>query len=202
MKSQEEAGPSWSREPEGDRTIEENWLFRLRRERSRSRATGKAHDYYVVHLADAVEVVAITAGREIVLVRQFRAGSGADSLEPPGGLVEPGEDVLAAGVRELLEETGYAGNAPRVLGRSWANPSLLTSRMTTILVTDAVKVAAPKLDVGEEVAVELVPASEILTMIGDGRIGHALAVEGLLRWYVAEEVGRREVCPPFPLPSR
>jgi 8-oxo-dGTP pyrophosphatase MutT (NUDIX family) len=199
--SADDLGPSWRREPDGDRTIEENWLFRLRRERSRSRATGRAHDYYVVHLADAVEVVAITAGREVVMVRQFRAGSGEDSLEPPGGLVEPGEDVLAAGARELLEETGYAGGAPKVLGRSWANPSLLTSRITTILVKDAVRVASPRLDVGEEVAVELVPASEILSMIGDGRIGHALAVEGLLRWFVSEEVGRGEVCPPSPARS-
>ena len=108
---------SWIREPAGDQTLEENWLFRLRRERFRSRASGRVHDYYVMHLADAVNVIALTPDRRVVLVRQFRAGSDSDSLETPGGLLEPGEDPRAAGARELLEETGYAGD-PRDLARN------------------------------------------------------------------------------------
>ena len=100
-------GPSWIRDGESDRTLEENWLFRLRRERYRSRASGRSHDFFVLHLADAVHVVALTTDRQLILVRQFRAGSGRDSLETPGGLLEPGEDVGEAGARELLEETGY-----------------------------------------------------------------------------------------------
>ncbi len=59
-------GPSWLPEPESDRTIEENWLFRLRRERYRSRKSGLAHDYYVLHLADAVSVGDATADRRLV----------------------------------------------------------------------------------------------------------------------------------------
>ena len=73
--------------------------------------------YHVVEVTDWVNVVAITTDRRLVLVRQFRAGSGRDSLETPGGLLNPGEDPLAAGARELLEETGYAGSPPRWLGR-------------------------------------------------------------------------------------
>src|SRR4051812_17239230 len=103
-----EPEPSWVHEGDGagDTVIEENWLFRLRRERSRSRRSGKVHDFYVMHLADAVSVIAVTPDRKVVLVRQFRAGSGRDSLEPPGGLLDPGEDPCTAGARELLEETG------------------------------------------------------------------------------------------------
>ena len=122
-------GPSWVREDADDRTLEENWLFRLRRERYRSRTSGHAHDFYVIHLADAVHVVAITPERQVVLVRQFRAGSGRDSLETPGGLLEPGEDPLVAGPRELREETGYAGDPPVFLGTVWSNPSLIEPRL-------------------------------------------------------------------------
>lgn len=109
---------SWSRvsDSAADVTIEENWLFRLRRERFRSTRSGKVHDYFVMHLADAVNVVAETPDRRLVLVCQFRAGSGRDSLEPPGGLLEPGEDPRAAGARELLEETGYAGEPAVLVG--------------------------------------------------------------------------------------
>src|SRR4051794_11727465 len=178
--------PSWLREGDADRTIEENWLFRLRRERYRSRGSGLAHDFFVLQLADAVSVVALTPDRRLILVRQFRAGSGRDSLETPGGLLEPGEDPLAAGARELLEETGFAGDPPRLLGTAWSNPSLMTSRITTILITNARRVAEPRLDQGEEVALEFVPARRVPAMIWNGRIDHALAVQGLLWWLVAE----------------
>jgi len=182
--------PSWFREPSGeDRTLEENWLFRLRRERFRSRRSGAAHEYYVIHLADAVNVIAVTPDDRVILVRQFRAGSGRDSLETPGGLIDPGEDPLRAGARELREETGYAGNPPVLVGTAWSNPSLMSSRITTILITDASKVAEPSLDHGEEVRVEFAPARSVPRMIREGQIDHALAVQGLLWWLAAELPG-------------
>lgn len=180
---------SWVPEPEHDRTIEENWLFHLRRERFRSRATGKAHDYYVLHLADVVNVVALTTERDVLLVRQFRAGSRRDSLETPGGLIDAGEDPTIAGARELLEETGYAGDPPRVLGTVWSNSSILTSRATTILITNARKVAEAALDHSEEVSVVLAPADQVPAMIHDGRIDHSLAVCSLLWWLASRESG-------------
>ena len=42
----------------------------------------------------------------VVLIRQFRYPLGGYCYEFPAGLVEPGEDMLAAGVREMYEETG------------------------------------------------------------------------------------------------
>ena len=174
--------PSWVPLGEGDATLEENWLFRLRRERFRSRRSGKEHDYYVIRLADAVHVIAITTDRKLVLVRQFRAGSGRDSLETPGGLLNPGEDPLVAGTRELLEETGYAGRAPVYLGTVWANPSIVSSRITTILVEDACQVVATEFDEHEELTLQLVSEAEIPSLIEDGRIDHALVVQGLLAW--------------------
>src|SRR5579883_927502 len=117
MNMPEEPKPSWI--PAGglhDQTLAETWLFRLRRERFRSVRTGQVHDYFVTHLADGVHTIAVTPDDRVVLVRQFRAGSRRDSLETPGGLLEPGEDAGEAGARELLEETGYAGDPPESLG--------------------------------------------------------------------------------------
>ncbi len=42
----------------------------------------------------------------VVLVRQFRYPVDGYVYEFPAGLVEPGEDMLEAGVREMYEETG------------------------------------------------------------------------------------------------
>ncbi|WP_165066642.1 NUDIX hydrolase [Paludisphaera rhizosphaerae] len=179
---------SWNRVDDGkhDRTIEENWLFRLRKERFTSRMSGLTHDFFVIHLPDAVHAVAITTEGEVLFVRQFRAASARDSLEIPGGLVDPGEDPLVAGPRELLEETGYAGDPPELVGTLWSNPSLVTSRTTTIVIRNARKVAEPKLDHTEELTVERVPIGEILGLIRRGEIDHALVVAGLLWWLAAE----------------
>lgn len=176
--------PSWLPDGNGghDHTIEKNWLFQLARRRFRSRRSGKTHDFYVMDLTSAVHVIAVTPADEVILVRQFRAGSGRDSLETPGGLLEPGEDPCEAGPRELLEETGYAGDPPEFLGTVWSNPAITTSRSSTIVVRNARKVAEPMLDPTEELQIERVPAREIPAMIRDGRIDHALVVCGLLWW--------------------
>jgi 8-oxo-dGTP pyrophosphatase MutT (NUDIX family) len=54
----------------------------------------------------------------LILVLQ-RSGGMSDGLwVPPGGNVDPGEEPLAAVIRETLEETGLTLSQPRFL-RSW-----------------------------------------------------------------------------------
>ena len=67
-----------------------------------------------------VAVLALTDDGQVVLARQFRPGPGAILLDLPGGIVDPGEDTLAAGVRELREETGYGCESVEPAGSCWA----------------------------------------------------------------------------------
>jgi 8-oxo-dGTP pyrophosphatase MutT (NUDIX family) len=175
-----------------DQTLVENWLFRLRCERFQSRKTGKTHDFYVTHLADGVQIIALTPEKKLVMVRQFRAGSRRDSLEVPGGLLERGEEPNVAGARELLEETGYAGDPPEPLGIMWPNPALLTMRVNTVVIRNARPIAAARPDQSEELIVELVPIGDIPASIKSGRIDHAVTVAGLLWWLTLDR----------PVPSR
>ncbi|MFO0908842.1 MAG: NUDIX hydrolase [Isosphaeraceae bacterium] len=163
-----------------DTTIEANWLFSSGGAVSLAALRNKAHDYYVMHLADAVHAIAVTEDDHLVLVRQFRAGSGRDSLETPADCRNPERIPAVAG--RALEETGYAGDPAVLVGTVWSVPSILTSRLATIVVTHARRVAAPALDETEEVSIELVPVAEVPRLIREGRIDHALAVVGLLWW--------------------
>ena len=184
--------PSWVSEAAGahDQTLVDNWLIRLRRERFRSRKSGKTHDFYVAYLMDGVHVIAVTPENEIVMVRQFRVGLHRESLETPGGLVESGEDPCKAGVRELLEETGYAGDAPTLLGTISPNPGLLAQRIATIVVRNARRIAEPTPDQTEELTVELIPVAMIHSLIEHGDIEHGVCVAGLLWWLAQVEANR------------
>ncbi len=71
---------------------------------------GSTADWDIFGGHRSVAVVAITPGGEVVLARQFRPGPGMVLNELPGGYVEDGDEIAVAAARELLEETGYAGN--------------------------------------------------------------------------------------------
>jgi hypothetical protein len=63
----------------------------------------------------------------------------------------------------------------------------MTSKITTIAISNARKVSESSLDHGEEVQVELCHVRDIPSLIRDGRVDHALAVLGLYAWLMSEK---------------
>lgn len=61
---------------------------------------------YIVH-PGAVVVVPLLDNGDVLMVRQFRYPLDREFFELPAGKIDPGEDTLVCGQRELLEETGY-----------------------------------------------------------------------------------------------
>ena len=64
----------------------------------------------------------------VVLVRQFRYPLNGYVYEFPAGLVEPGEDMLSAGIREMKEKTGL--EFVPLEGGAYSRPFFTTIGMT------------------------------------------------------------------------
>lgn len=151
-------------------------IFRVRRDEVVSPRTGRTFDRHILEFPDWVNVVPVTRDGLLILVEQYRHGTGEVTLEFPAGIVDPGEDPRAAGLRELEEETGYRAASCEVLGVVDANPAIQDNRVHVILATDCEPVGALRLDPGEDIGVRLATHEEVRRWVAEGRIRHAIAV--------------------------
>ena len=119
---------------------------------------GTRAEWDIFGSTQTVAVLAITPADSVVLARQYRPGPGCILDELPGGAVEPGEDVPAAAARELLEETGYAGDV-RIVGSTWLAGGSRTRRFIAV-AENAVRVAEPANEPGEFCDVVLLSLTE------------------------------------------
>ena len=163
--------PRLNREKLGDYRI-----FTLNQDTRRSPRTGNVHNFFVLEAGDWINVIPLTAVDDVVMIHQFRHGTGEITLEIPGGMVDPGEDPAEAARRELLEETGYTCDDIIPLGVVTPNPAFLNNRCHTFLATNARWVQTPTFDGAEDIAVETFPLADVPEMIRHGRITHALVV--------------------------
>jgi 8-oxo-dGTP pyrophosphatase MutT (NUDIX family) len=124
----------------------------------------------VFEYPDWVDVIALTAGLNIVLVDQYRHAVGQIRTEFPAGVVDNGEEPLAAIQRELLEETGYASEQWYPLGSALVNPALQTNRIHCFLALGAHKVAEQDLDEGEAIRTHELPLPEFIERVEAGRL--------------------------------
>ncbi len=138
--------------------------------------------YYVLGYPDWVHVVAITQDQHVVLVEQYRHGAGITSLEPPGGVVDAGDaDVIAAGQRELREESGFAADDFQLVASLYANPATQPNRNHTVLATGCRRVGNPQLEAGEEgLVVRCLPVSNVLAGLRNGLLSQSMHVAGML----------------------
>ncbi|MBI5967876.1 MAG: NUDIX hydrolase [Deltaproteobacteria bacterium] len=157
-------------------------VFTLNKERYRSPHTGREHDFYLIDSPDWVNVIPLTPEGNVILVKQYRFGTKEISLEIPGGMLDEDDTPAHAASRELLEETGYAGDEPIFLGTVHPNPAIHTNRCHTYLIKNAVFKNPPKQDSTEDIEVQSVPIAEIPRLIRDGKITHALVIAAFY-WY-------------------
>ncbi len=147
------------------------------------------HPRVIIDCVDWVNIIPVTLSNDVVLIRQFRFGIWENTLEIPGGMVDPGESPEDAAVRELEEETGFVPGRVVPLGMVHPNPAIQTNRCYSFLALGCDRTGEQAQDAGEVIAVECVPRARISKLLRDGIITHSLVVAafGLERLYWERE---------------
>jgi 8-oxo-dGTP pyrophosphatase MutT (NUDIX family) len=155
-------------------------VFSVREERKVSPRTGAEHDFFVIDSVDWVNVVAITPDEQLILIEQYRHGSETVELEIPGGIMDSTDaSPEATGCRELLEETGYQGEQPRIVGKVFPNPAIMSNTCYTVFVRNCRYVKPVHFDQAEDLVTRLVPVAQAPELVASGQIRHSLVVAAL-----------------------
>ncbi|HJQ28472.1 MAG TPA: NUDIX hydrolase [Rubrobacter sp.] len=171
-------GDGWARL--GSERLIETPYFSLRSDRLRLPDGGIKDPYYVIERPDAAIIFPLTAGGEVILVRQYRPPLEGMELGLPAGLVEEGEDPEAAARRELSEETGYTGGEWEPLGSLASSPSLKNNWAYLFLARGVEETTEPDPDEHELVEVVRVPVVELLDLVRAGKIVSSSGVAAVM----------------------
>ena len=156
-------------------------IFKIRVDQLISPRTQQLHEFFVIDCVNWVNVIALTPDqRHLVMVEQYRHGSGTVELEIPGGMIDAKDSSPEfAGIRELREETGFAGEKPRIIGQALPNPAIMSNTCFTLLVENCQRVHEVEFDLGEDLITRLVPTADLPGLVSSGKIRHSLVVAAL-----------------------
>jgi len=155
-------------------------VFTVRTDKKISPRTSGEHDFFVIDCPNWVNVIALTPEQQIIMVEQFRHGSKTVELEIPGGVIDPKDaSPVAAGLRELQEETGYAGDNVQLIGEIYPNPAIMSNICHTVLVQNCQLEHEVNFDSGEDMVTRLIPAADIPQLMAQKKIGHSLVAVAL-----------------------
>lgn len=140
---------------------------------------GKEHTHTNVLLTDSVFVLPVTAKNELYLVSQYRYLLGKNMTELVAGVLEEGEDPLAAAQRELREETGLDAHKWTKLGYVERGASFVKSGYHFYLAQD-LEQKERHLDEFEDITVKKMPLAEAFAKLLSPEMNTSGTVLGLL----------------------
>ena len=127
----------------------------------------------------AVLVIPMLDVHTVLLERQYRYPLQRHFFELPAGKIEPGEDPLATGKRELIEECGYAAGSWRHLATLHPCIGYSNERIELYLARELTHVGHAH-DEGEFLEVVPVALTEAQAWVKSGRITDIKTALGLL----------------------
>ncbi|MDR0884010.1 MAG: NUDIX hydrolase [Oscillospiraceae bacterium] len=163
-------------------TQDEKFVGRVVRLHVDSVALPDGHVGYreVVEHTGGVLIAPLTQDGALLFVRQFRYPYHKVLLELPAGKLEPGEDSLAAGLRELKEEVGAVAGRTRSLGQFYPTPGYCSEIIHMFLALDLTEGEATP-DVDEFLEVERIALADAVQMVLSGEIADGKTQTAILK---------------------
>ena len=140
----------------------------------------------VVEHPGGVCVAALTEDGCLLFVRQFRYPYQKVLLELPAGKLDPGEDTLEAGKRELREETGAEAARYESLGELYPSPGYC-GEIIHLYAATGLTFGQMSPDEDEFLEVEKIPLEEAARMVLDNEIADAKTQAAVLKVYCREK---------------
>ncbi len=134
---------------------------------------GQVADFDIRRDGLVADILPITKNNEVVCIRQFRPGPNRIVLELPSGHIDDGEEPVIVAARELLEETGYAGEI-KLLAEFVESPYSTMTKFV-FLAVDCEKVSEQDLGELETIEVELTSLSDFREKLKSGELIQARA---------------------------
>lgn len=146
---------------------------------------GKARDYDLIDIQDAVTILPLDDDGGVYFVRQYRVGAKKELLELPAGKIEDAEDPLLTARRELREEIGMSARSWTHLGGFYMTPGYATEYMHCYLAQGLYPDPLDP-DVDEFINLSRLSLTEVSQMIGQQIINDSktLAVMMLAQPYL------------------
>jgi ADP-ribose pyrophosphatase len=120
----------------------------------------------------------VTAGDEVLLVRQYKHGLRRVILEFPGGYLDTPEDPLTCAQRELREETGFEARSWKPLGAFALDANRSPNRGHFFLARDLIPSVKPPHHPTEDLVVLAVPIRQVPALLNSGELATQAAAAG------------------------
>ncbi len=126
----------------------------------------------------AVVIIPFLDDHTLIMERQFRYYPNSVFYELPAGKVDPSEDFLTTGKRELLEETGYKAANWTFISHLYPAIGYANEKMAIYAATD---LTMSHIDRDEDEFLEIIemPLSKAMEMLRRGEITDAKTMVGL-----------------------
>ncbi len=159
--------------------VRDQWL-NLRADTCETNDGIQVDPFYVFEKRDWAHVVGFDSEGRILIIRQYRHGSGTICTELPCGVIDESDSSpLEAAKRELLEETGCVSDRFEEVGKIYANPARQTNYVHCFVAYDVQQVSSQNLDEVENIEFEFVDLDVLFRLIDAGEFCQSLHVSSV-----------------------